>query len=943
MRGDVTDRATCRQWSPPHASDFIDRIFSHTVHVYFARTIAILLLCLWGSSQCAAQPTDAQARTLRLRGRYEEAIELYSQRRQSTASVVGHARCLAALGQTDAAIAKLKAFVAENSGPKASVTLAWLYFQTGKYADAKRLLKSSLNEQPSSVLGQFLTAELKRTSGDFAGAKEAYGPLAKTTINDLQVDDALLVCRAIATHGRWTQNTRVFDRLVNDLYPRLLNKNPNFWPAHLDSGKLFLEKFNDADALRELKAAIAINPRAAEAHVQLGRLALRGFQLESATAHLKRALSINEHLVSALQLSADIALVNLLPSDAVAPLEKAVSINSVDEATLGRQLAVHLRLDGLDSANKPNARASQLIKAVEARNPRCGAFFAAAGDAFNAMRIYPLAAAYYKRALDRFPEQVAAKSSLGMVQMRLGEEADARRTLEDSFKADPFNVRVKNTLDVLDLLDTYAVLETEHFVLRFNRGQDGLLAEYAARMLEEEVYPDLVAELGYEPKGKTLLEIFSKANGTSGHAWFSARMVGLPFIGTVGACAGKMFALTSPADGQAYNWARVLRHEFVHVLNLQQTNFLIPHWFTEAIAVRNENIPYPADWERILAKYVANDSLFTLADINHGFVRPDNSERWTLAYYQAYLYADFCIKLAGDDAIPDMLSLYAEGNDTADVVKAVTGLDLTEFEAQYRAFLAERTKDFGVPRQQPVSADELQARLTKADTKHKKAELLGLLAEAQLRNRQTRKASRFAQQAIELDQQQPDARYVLARLMSSVGDDAKAWSHIQQALKAKPPNAKLLAFAATLKQAAGEYDAAIKLYKSGQDAFPSDMSWTKGLARVYLKSGESTQLMTTLSQIAEREADKTPFAKKLTLLALANKDYKTAEKWANRVLHVDVMNPIAHAQLGKALARQGKRKSAIREYETALRLSPGDANWRQELDQLKLKERAIND
>ena len=59
-------------------------------------------------------------------------------------------------------------------------------------------------------------------------------------------------------------------------------------------------------------------------------------------------------------------------------------------------------------------------------------------------------------------------------------------------------------------------------------------------------------------------------------------MVGLPFIGTVGACAGKMVALTSPGElAEKYNWARVLRHEFMHVLNLQQTDFNIPHWFTE--------------------------------------------------------------------------------------------------------------------------------------------------------------------------------------------------------------------------------------------------------------------------------------------------------------------------------------------------------------------------
>jgi len=112
---------------------------------------------------------------------------------------------------------------------------------------------------------------------------------------------------------------------------------------------------------------------------------------------------------------------------------------------------------------------------------------------------------------------------------------------------------VKNTLDVLDLVNDYAVLETDHFVVRFDRSNDGLLTEYASRFLEDKVYPDIVKAFGYEPKDKTLLEIFSRTNGTSGHSWFSARMVGLPFTGTVGACVGKIFALTSPSDGKAYN------------------------------------------------------------------------------------------------------------------------------------------------------------------------------------------------------------------------------------------------------------------------------------------------------------------------------------------------------------------------------------------------------
>ena len=66
--------------------------------------------------------------------------------------------------------------------------------------------------------------------------------------------------------------------------------------------------------------------------------------------------------------------------------------------------------------------------------------------------------------------------------------------------------------------------------------RDEALAQSAAAYLEEFVYPELTRTLDYRPSGKTLIEIFNRAKNTDGHGWFSARMVGLPYIGTVAAC-----------------------------------------------------------------------------------------------------------------------------------------------------------------------------------------------------------------------------------------------------------------------------------------------------------------------------------------------------------------------------------------------------------------------
>ena len=116
-----------------------------------------------------------------------------------------------------------------------------------------------------------------------------------------------------------------------------------------------------------------------------------------------------------------------------------------------------------------------------------------------------------------------------MMHMRLGEEQQAKEILDEAFKSDPFNVRVNNSLKVLEVLDGYETLETEHFRVKFNPATDKLVARYMGHWLEE-VYPGLVQQMGFAPPEKSLFEVFSKAKNTDGHGWFHARMVGLPHI-----------------------------------------------------------------------------------------------------------------------------------------------------------------------------------------------------------------------------------------------------------------------------------------------------------------------------------------------------------------------------------------------------------------------------
>lgn len=243
-------------------------------------------------------------------------------------------------------------------------------------------------------------------------------------------------------------------------------------------------------------------------------------------------------------------------------------------------------------------------------------------------------------------------------------------------------------MDVLELLQGYGTLETAHFVIRFDPARDSALARQAAQVLEHSIHPEIVAALGYTPKAKTQIEIFARGKGSGGHAWFSMRVAGLPFIGTIGASTGSIIALTTPreAPGEA-DWAHVLRHEFVHVVNIQQTGFSMPRWYTEGLAVRLEGSPRPAIWDTVLVHRVAEHRLFDLDTIQLGFLRPNTGADWVLAYYQAQLYIEYIAERYGKDGPAKMIAAYGSRLDTHAALKQCFGVEAAEFEKGYRAYV----------------------------------------------------------------------------------------------------------------------------------------------------------------------------------------------------------------------------------------------------------------
>jgi Tfp pilus assembly protein PilF len=874
----------------------------------------------------------ADARKLYWRGKYAEAQEAYeaAAKADPVGAAIGKARCLTATGKVDEATALLTELAkTETKSAPFLAEIAWLALERGEH-DAKTVA-AALAIDSKCRLARWVQAEIHRQSGKLEEADAAYNWFVDN-YNDTEKftdpDDLRLIGLGAAQYARWNRLSDQFSFLVNELFPSALELDKAYWPAAYESGLLFLEKYNEADAAKELKSALVINPNAAEVHAALAELALQNFNLADAKRSVARALEINPRLLAAHWAAADVHMANYEAAEAAALLEKVLKFNPRSERTLGRLAAAYAVVDGWSDAATKSERFKKVVAEVESRNPHAGEFYFALAQGLDSLRRYPAAADYFRLAVEKLPQLTTARGELGLMHMRLGEEVEAKKLLDESFAIDPFNVRVKNMRKVLEVLDEYAVIETKHFVIKFDRGHDELLAKYAAKYLEEQVYPELCKKYGFEPEGKSLFEIFNRSRNTGGHGWFSARMVGLPFVGTVGACAGKMVALASPNDmPEKFNWARVLKHEFVHVLNLQQSRFNIPHWYTEALAVESEGYPRSEVWNKLLAERVPKGDVFNLDTINIGFVRPKSSLDWQMAYCQAQLYAQYMLKTYGDDALAKMLSAYRDNLDTKAALKRSFDVEQAKFEAGYLDYIRNIAKG--------LSAAEPQAEMTFAElVKANKAEpddlkIAAQLAAAYLSRDEMPKARKLAEEVLKKEPKNQRAAFVMARVRLSIGDDEIAAKLLADALadplNTAAPDAELLNLAAALAFKAERYDEAEKLLGIGAEKFPYDMRWRKLLAKTYLVTKATAKLTPILEQLALADADDGTIRKKLSQLALERKDFAAARRWSEEAIHCDVLDVLAHSLAARALVGLKDDAAAIVEYDAAVTLKADDA------------------
>ena len=857
----------------------------------------------------------AEARKRLLAGNYEEAREAFAEAAKKDAKLaplaaIGTAQTFREVGEFEKALDTLNAAAkATPENPDVLAARADLLYELGRWDDAEKDADAAIAKKENQLRARWTKARVLRERGSLDDADKAFRWVvrhytARSNADDdiADPDELLVVALAGAENARWHSLSKQFSFILNEVIGDALKADPDLWPAEFVAGSMLLEKYNRPDAGDAFDKALKINPKAADALVGKGQSAFIKYEFTDAESFADQALKVNPKHPSALRLKADVQIMGGDFPAAEKLLTTARAVNPRDSHTLGRLAAIYL-------LQRRDKDFDAVVKDVEAFDAKPGVFYFELGHALEERKRYADAEKYLRKAAELRPMLAGPRNGLGLLQLRMGDEKGARASLDKAFETDPFNVRVSNSIKVLKHLDKYETIATPHYELRFDPATDKLLAKFVADYLEE-THVELKRQFGYEPPGRVLIEVFST------HEMFSGRTVGLPDLHTIGACTGKVIAMASPtAKGlrKPFNWGRVIRHELTHIFNLAQTDFLCPHWLTEGLAVRNEQMARPPQWVQVLRERANANTLLDLDTITLGFVRPRSPDEWQLAYCQSQLYVEYMVKNHGEESVGKVLDQYKTGVDDATVLKRALGVEKAAFEKGYKDYVAEVLKGYRSGKKQAAEKPMTFEELIEAQKKDPDdADLAARLADQYFRRQKANDARKLADAALKAKPGHPVATVVKARLLQRGGDDDGAKDLLQAALKDNPDDPRLLMAVAKFHLDAKDFEAAAKLLEHGRAVAPLDGDWLEQLARVYKETKDADRLMSVLAEVVSHDPDELDGRVRLAKAALEAKKHAEAERYALDALHIDVANADAKAVLLEALKAQKKDADAAK-------------------------------
>ena len=445
-------------------------------------------------------------------------------------------------------------------------------------------------------------------------------------------------------------------------------------------GRLMHERFNNTEAANLFQEALEKDPKNAQAYYGLALVSADGFD-NKAIEYVAKAMELDPKFAEAHELLANLLLEDSNEDKAFAQADEALKISPEALDAMAIHAAIEILAD-----RSPDAWLAKIRQV----NPAYGEGYALVAHHLVLNRRYPDGIGYYRKAIEANPRLWSARSQLGISLMRMGEEDEPRKQLAMAYDNGFRNEETVNSLRLLDSYKNFVTFKDDTTILKLHKKEADLLRPYFEAVLKQAI-ADYEKKYKMKLPGPVQLEVYPD------HEDFAVRTMGMPGLGALGVTFGEVVAMDSPSGRPPgeFHWASTLRHEMSHVFILTATNFRVPRWFTEGLAVHEETEVSPEWGDRMTPDIVAAISqkkLLPVADLDRGFIRPEYPNQVIVSYYQAGRICDYIQTRWGADKLLDIVHSYAQLKTTPDVIRQDLGMTPEEFDKQFLEWL---DKDVG--------------------------------------------------------------------------------------------------------------------------------------------------------------------------------------------------------------------------------------------------------
>jgi Flp pilus assembly protein TadD len=843
----------------------------------YAEAEADLTAALNGTKQ--AEALLGLSELLSITGRYPEAIE-----RARKALAVGadparaataEARALRDSGELDAALSRLRSLAPNAASPDARLLLGELLLEVGKRSEAEPVLLTLIEDYNEDRV------------------PETDGP-------------------GLARVGRAAHLLRS-PKDANEAFDQSERADPGNLRTLLYRAELFLEKYDPGHAEEVLDEALELAPQHPEANMLLAEVRLaQALDFDEAERLARLALKQNPRQPHAYFVLAGIAVRDQDLAAADRYVTDGLRGNRRDLPLLSMRAAVRFLSEDEPGFQRQKAEILRL-------NPEYSRLYSIVGEYADWEHRYDEIVVLMKEAVALDAKDAKAQAELGFNLIRSGNDPDGVAALGQSFRLDPYNVRVFNTLEMYEqvIAKSYVTVSHPRFAIRYKKTERDLLERYVPQLMAR-AFDVMQKSYGFTPETPVGVELYAEREN------FGIRTSGLPQIAIQGVCFGRTLASMSPAQ-ESFNLGMTLWHELSHVFHIQMSRSRVPRWFTEGLA-EYETILARPEWVREndqeLFEAVRAARLPALGNMSRAFTRAEELQDVGTAYYASSQIMVMLGEHYGHDKLAAMLRQWGAGKTSEQVMANVLGKKPAELDLEFKQFADKRLARFQqqfMPMQRKGRTDRLRAEAKQAPQEVSK-QLRYVLA--LLRDGEHEQARKLLEQVERLDPNNADARFLRAEL-DQEQKPQQAIAVLSKMIEAKQDGYAVRLLLGKLLMSAGDDAGARSAIEKASSFDPLSPTPHYLLAELAHTRADDAAELSALRRLAELEQHESKVYRRLLTLLVAKKGWDEAVRLGEAAVYADMEGFTTHRMFAEALAQTGDKARAAYELESAT-LSPAE-------------------